>query len=546
MIGAGKVVVAALVGARTVVQASAGQFLHLKTPEEREQVVREIIESTLLAELAMDPAHLAKYEETLRPMYLALPKNQHGLLETTAVRYALHRYFVQEHGRYVKGLEPNGQGWSNASATSVMKSRVPLYIESLFAKRLHGEGMGLHDLAVFAATLSDFVRNEVLADVMDLYAAFGLPSSSYLSKTQADDIMRAYVLQLLNNNITISSMPELVQEEEWMLEDYPAWGEFKEWVADLRSTMAFRRSHQSLKPEDFSLESVIAEATAVSDSLGAYQEISCRNLKAGLSEIEHKSTGRVLMSDFYRVGLEGEHLFIEHTDFLRRLGALDESDPQHPKLIIANYMTSQANCLASTGFHTVCCFDECQSLLGHLEKNIAAPVASPKHIVDLVSKLRSDTVDAPRNLSAALVNRLGEIADHHDGQVPLHGRLFAQWMHHAYPLECAFPHATGSTSPLTPDEWMEETGNEEVQAQEDFRKTFIKEEKPSGAEADALPWLAVEELVVAHQRQQRKAPSLPRKLAAFGAVLAVAVPLVRLALAAATPRQAEKVEQYCV
>lgn len=331
-----------------------------------------------------------------------------------------------------------------------------------------------------------------------------------------------------------------------MMEDYPAWGEFTQWVADLRATMAFRRSRQRLEPQDYSLEAVLEEATELSDALGSYQEISCQKLKTGLSEIEHKSTGRVLMSDFYRVGMEGEHLFIEHTDFLRRLGALDESEPKHPKLIIANYMTSQANCLASTGFHTVCCFDECQGLLGHLEREIAAPTASPSRIADLVSKLRSDTVDAPRNLSATLVERLGEIAEHHDGQVPLHGRLFAQWMHHSYPLECPFPHMSGSTSPLTPDEWMEETGNEQVEAMEGFRKSFIKKEAPAGGGGEALPWLAVEELVVVHQRKQRKGSGFARKFAALAAVLAVAVPVVRLAMAAATPAQAEKVEKYCV
>ena len=36
-------------------------------------------------------------------------------------------------------------------STIILKSRVPSYIQSLFEQRLHGEGMGLHDLAVFAA-----------------------------------------------------------------------------------------------------------------------------------------------------------------------------------------------------------------------------------------------------------------------------------------------------------------------------------------------------------------------------------------------------------
>merc|ERR1719203_2240817 len=124
--------------------------------------------------------------------------------------------------------------------------------------------------------------------------------------------------------------------------------------------------------------------------------------------MEHRGTGRVLLSDFYREGLRGDFLFIEHVDFLRKLGALDEGDAEHPSVIIANYLHSQANCLASTSFHSVCCFDECEGLLGHLERAIQAPSTTPERIAELVSELHSDTVDAPRNLSTTLVSRLGE------------------------------------------------------------------------------------------------------------------------------------------
>merc|ERR1719291_819104 len=102
--------------------------------------------------------------------------------------------------------------------------------------------------------------------------------------------------------------------------------------------------------------------------------------------------------------------------------------------------------------------------MGHLERSIAAPSAPAGRIAELVASLRSESVDAPRNLSASLLSRLGEIAEHHSGAVPLHGRLFAQWMHHAYPLECPYPHEAGTTAPLTRGEWMKETGSESEKA----------------------------------------------------------------------------------
>ena len=61
-----------------------------------------------------------------------------------------------------------------------------------------------------------------------------------------------------------------------------------------------------------------------------------------------------------------------------------------------------------------------------------------------MANLSSSTVQAPRNLSQTLLRRLDEIALGHDGTVVLHSRLFAQWMHQAFPRECPYPHVTGT------------------------------------------------------------------------------------------------------
>merc|ERR1719277_2224649 len=111
----------------------------------------------------MDTARLLKFESELRPLFASLPKNQHGNLESPAVRYALHRYFVHRHGWYVVGLEPLGQAWNASSPASVVKSKIPAYLQSIFDRREQGKGMPLHDVAAFAATMLDFVQNEALA-----------------------------------------------------------------------------------------------------------------------------------------------------------------------------------------------------------------------------------------------------------------------------------------------------------------------------------------------------------------------------------------------
>merc|ERR550525_331274 len=163
----------------------------------------------------------------------------------------------------------------------------------------------------------------------------------------------------------------------------------------------------------------------------------------------------------------------------------------HPSVIIPNYLNSQANCLASTSFHSVCCIDECEHLMRHLERTIAAPTATLERIAHLVARMHSDTVNAPRNLSSSLMSRLAEIADHHEGRVPLHGRLFAQWMHHAYPLECSYPHMSGTYSPQTPDEWMEEMNEDIISQDEHVMKEFASADKAK--KNRSMPWIAHEE-----------------------------------------------------
>jgi len=249
----------------------------------------------------------------------------------------------------------------------------------------------------------------------------------------------------------------------------------------------------------------------------------------------------VPLSRFYRGGLEGDWTFSESVQYLRHIGALDESNPKRISVVIPNYIQSQSNCLAGSSFYSVCCFDECEGLLGHVEQEVKGPSASPSHIAAVVANLHSDTVYAPRNLSKALVSRLDEIAALHGGSVPLHGRLFTQWMHHAYPRECQFPHIVGTASRISPVEWMDAMDIDSAEASEQEMKAFVRFEREdlesSEAQLEALPWSMAEELVAGHSAMKKpSSPSLSsRALRVVAAVLvlaSLAAPLVRLATSA--------------
>lgn len=169
---------------------------------------------------------------------------------------------------------------------------------------------------------------------------------------------------------------------------------------------------------------VLRVVETVGEQFGQYQNFECQELKEALVTYEVRGSGRVRLQDFYRMGLECKYLLSESVEYLRTLGALDESNLREPRVIVPNFVLSKSNCLAPTSLYMVCCINERERLMDHLEREIAAPTASPVRIAELVADLPSATVEAPRNLSDALLGRLEEIAAKHHGGVLLHGRLF--------------------------------------------------------------------------------------------------------------------------
>merc|ERR1740130_1743152 len=206
-----------------------------------------------------------------------------------------------------------------------------------------------------------------------------------------------------------------------------------------------------------------SSATRVVEQLGrrysTYNSNTCDQLKSELLSVESTKAGRVRLPEFYKKGLSGVFSFSEKIEFLRALGAVDESDPNEPYVIVPNYVSARPNCLKASDFYVICCRNECEDLQGALESKFEGSMAKPDQIIELVETLSTETVDAGK-LSERLVNRLNSIAQANEGEVPLHGRLFAQWMHHAFPRECPFPQPAGAVSPMTADEWMAATGHE--------------------------------------------------------------------------------------
>lgn len=466
-------------------------------------VSRDAVAQAFSFELGTDRGvRIQKLETELMPLFVALPKNSYGNLDPSVTRYALHRYFAQKFGWYVVGLEPAGGTWNSSSPGSIVKNRVPAFIEGLFEERLQGQGLDLRGLAVFAATLLDLVNSESHDDLQTVYMYHNLDMSSSLSPATVEKALNDYII-LQFHSLDAGSNQSLnlrVMEAE-LREEYVIWRDVALWVRDVVRSLQFEQTRRSPFAPPGSFDALAETARELGHRFGAFQNLECQYLKAQLMELEYRGTGRVRLSEFYSGASDIGWTFTESPEYLRALGALDESNPSHPSVIIPNFVTSPTNCVIPSTYYSVCCLNECEGLMSSLERAIAGPTATPMQIADIVSSLPSDTVEAPRRIEPVELRRLQEIAALHGGKVPLHGRLFAQWMHHMYPRECPYPHLANTTNPVSPDEWIKVAGTTEA-SDEEMAKHAVKNvaESPPAmsaeAKQEALPWIPIEELVV--------------------------------------------------
>jgi len=451
--------------------------------------------------LAME-GNIATIENKMGPMFLALPKNEYGKLGHPSVRYMLHRFFVEQHGWFIDGLFAEGAALNASSPSHMLKNRVPMFVEGLFEKRLGGRGFGIHEMAVLVAVVEDSVHQEAQGQLKNTYQALGLPLDTNLDGGQVDLVLEAYMSGfVMNTNMSSISMQDLLQQRTDMALYYPTWPRAQNFLTQVR------QSHiAALQTVSFvEISGIVKELV---NTFGTFHGQQCQGLKQTLTGLQQKgSAGCVSLPDFYNKGLKHDTnwLFIESPEYMRHIGVLDESNPTSPRLLTANYINSPTNCLQPTGYYMVCCHNECDDILGQLERQLAAPSATAMEILAATKALPGISAAAlrGRKLPPALLRRLEQVAEYHGGRVPIHGRLFAQWLHHVYPNECPYPHLSGKKNPQWMQDFEEETGKVSQMTGEEM-ESFVRNASRTAAptpvrtlSADAgscAPWQTTEEL----------------------------------------------------
>eukprot|EP00927_Polykrikos_kofoidii_P059210 TRINITY_DN542_c0_g2_i1.p1 TRINITY_DN542_c0_g2~~TRINITY_DN542_c0_g2_i1.p1 ORF type:complete len:556 (-),score=104.88 TRINITY_DN542_c0_g2_i1:126-1793(-) len=419
----------------------AGLFLARLSDSEIKRVLLAEIEAAIGSSLRdVTSAHLSEIEDSIRTTFELLPKDATNRLGHDGVRYLLRRFFAQQHGWYVNGLHVGAEAWNSSEKSLLMRDHLPEVVQELFEARLGGRGSNLRDVVVLAATIEHLIRDELRGKLETVYFAKGFDVNAVVDDERARNLMEFYMILFLRGQDASSlDAKKVARLEARFHKQYPAWDALKALVGEVQAEATPSKMN-------FTFDDVSGLLELVADRFAPLYESQCNEMKHGLLDIEDKRSGRVRLSDFYRAALEdGMYQFTETIDAMRQYGILDETDPASPRVIIANYLGGQSNCVARTSFYSTCCPNSCEALLSRVEQKLGKYAGTPEEIVEAIEDPQSSLEVGFRGLTPWLRDRLDDLGKHHSGEIPFHGRLFAQWMHFVHPRDCMYPHVTGST-----------------------------------------------------------------------------------------------------
>jgi len=335
------------------------------------------------------------------------------------------------------------------TAQGIFRDRIPTFIEGVLEGRFFKKGFALEDAVAIAGVLE-----ELVLDAPTKASETALKSMRSLIRTELEALLDRYMLQwMIGEDVDAPDFAQASPEEaipQWQAVTDFTRGEIDRLV-DKRRRAGYSNAFRS---SSFTLADFQDIVKSITSGFGMWWEQECQAIKKNLISMDSRNAGRVPLSDFYHKSVNGEWRFSESQVYLRELGALDESSKtEGPQVLIPNYLLGASNCIVTSTYYHICCVNECEALLGEVEQALNSPVARPDEVFMAVLNV-TDEPDRLR-FSEHLQGQLNRIAEVHKGMVPLHGRLFGQWMHRAFPQECPFPHQAGSIQSRAPLEFGE-------------------------------------------------------------------------------------------
>lgn len=403
---------------------------------------------------------LEEIRQAILSTWRSLPTNQHDRVDKRSLRYGVHRYFMQHHSLSIVGLEPSHIS-SQHDEVLLLSQNLPAYVKTEMEGKAAQSGFSLDDAVVMIATIERLIADTDHHLLEAALKKMGKRFSQTFSFRTAHEILEAYMIRWLLGDDP-ESVTELEENRSALEESIELWPEISTFLSGQLKKFQYDRvgigakvphHHWSAFKPQFSVSDVDSAVDSVTLTFGKFWTTECQRVKQLLVGMDRTNAGRVSLADFYGAAMNGEWRFSESKDYLRQMGALDETSAwQGAKIIITNYMQAASNCIVAASHYRVCCTNECEVILSELESAIGGPLATREKILQVLAE--HESADDAVRLSPSLEGQLGGIARNSPGGlVPLHGRLFAQWLHYAFPHECPFPHKSGETSALSPLEY---------------------------------------------------------------------------------------------
>lgn len=421
---------------------------------ELEVTLRESLEGLMGSGTAARRA--AEIESRMWRTFQALPKNANGRLAPKTVRYIVHNYFAKEHGWLIEGLEPQGMraNASDVHEASIIQTKAPAILEALLEHRQSDQGLNLQDTVAMVAALEHLIFDESIVLLERAYALNGMSTGDALDEIDLHEVLRSYLLLFRQGNTANLFDEDLHRSIKARYSTKAGWHDIVGYEQDVQHDYDFnvRNRINPFVQRRYSFEEASQMVINMAEGYGKWQNADCKDMKEHLMTLDKKNTGRIPLDTFYRSDAGSAYEFTESLEYLRDVGALDESLKSNPGVLIANYLAGPSNCIASNSYYSVCCLNECETIMNEIEGITQAPTAGAKKLLGILSNVSTSTIDAPRELSRDMRTKLDLIANQNDGAIPIHGRLFAQWLHFAFPHECPMP--TTSEAALTPSAWL--------------------------------------------------------------------------------------------
>jgi len=431
---------------------------------------------------------LKKIKVAMWPTFQAVPTNSKGRLDPRVVRHMIKNYFVAKHGWIINGLEPH-ETQSNRTDThhaTVLQEKVPALAEALLEARRAGLGLLFDDVVALAAALERLILDESLEILEAAFLFNGHASSELVSEAELLDILTSYLslfeMGRQKNLTDVDKHRKL--KSRWQSHD--TWASIVELAEDtLRNAdYMLKDKVNPFSPRIYSFQEAWHVVEHLVEGYGQWQNVECHKMTEALVQLDREGTGRVFLHDFYSQPKTAVYQFAETTDYLLQIGAINMASGTQ-QVRISNYMEGPSNCIVEDEYFSICCLSACESIMREVEGQVRSPVALPQHLLHILGNLSSAYVDAPRELPDDLRQKLWTIADRHRGKVPLHSRLFAQWLHFAFPVECPFPHIPEDSAVFKPGNWMNANRKKSIASEED-KERLIREGAEMAQEVDVL------------------------------------------------------------